>query len=111
MYTTNTTVTSGTTTNGTTEGGVTNGGVLTGGQNMTDDIPFIDYENMEVFVYDRYGRLLAEFQGIRQKTQGEPGWDGTYQDKAMPSGDYWYLIKLNDADDREFTGHFTLYRK
>ncbi|PKV48748.1 gliding motility-associated-like protein [Aquimarina sp. MAR_2010_214] len=68
----------------------------------TDD-PFF-FENMEVIVFDRYGRMLAEFKGNQQ------GWDGLYQGKQLPSGDYWYSIILNDVDNREFTGHFTLYR-
>ncbi|TYP76895.1 T9SS type B sorting domain-containing protein [Aquimarina intermedia] len=70
--------------------------------------PFVDdpfyFENMEVKVFDRYGRLLGEFSG------DEEGWDGIYQGKELPSGDYWYTIILNDVDDRQFTGHFTLYR-
>ncbi|MEW7279431.1 T9SS type B sorting domain-containing protein [Aquimarina sp. 2201CG1-2-11] len=69
----------------------------------TIDDPFY-FENMEVMVFDRYGRLLAEFKGNQQ------GWDGTYKGKQLPSGDYWYTIILNDVDNREFTGHFTLYR-
>ncbi len=67
------------------------------------DDPFF-FENMEVIVFDRYGRMLAEFKGDQQ------GWDGQYQGKQLPSGDYWYSIILNDVDNREFTGHFTLYR-
>lgn len=70
--------------------------------------PFVDdpfyFENMEVKVFDRYGRLLGEFNG------DEVGWNGIYQGKELPSGDYWYTIILNDVDDRQFTGHFTLYR-
>ncbi|MEB3347779.1 T9SS type B sorting domain-containing protein [Aquimarina gracilis] len=67
------------------------------------DDPFF-FENMEVMVFDRYGRMLAEFKGDQQ------GWDGLYQGKQLPSGDYWFTIQLNDIDKREFTGHFTLYR-
>jgi gliding motility-associated-like protein len=38
-------------------------------------------------------------------------WDGKYQGVELPSGDYWYVLKLNNSkDDREFVGHFTLYR-
>ncbi len=68
--------------------------------------PFF-FGNMEVKVFDRYGRLLAEFVG----DQGENGgWDGIYQGNDLPSGDYWYSIIMNDKNDRKFTGHFTLYR-
>ncbi|WP_141402353.1 T9SS type B sorting domain-containing protein [Sediminicola luteus] len=67
--------------------------------------------NTEVFpdiitiIYDRYGREIYKFG------QQDNGWDGFYQTTEMPTGDYWYTIKLNGAeDDREFVGHFTLYR-
>jgi hypothetical protein len=34
-----------------------------------------------------------------------------YEDHTLPTGDYWYVIKLNGEDDtREFVGNFTLYR-
>lgn len=38
-------------------------------------------------------------------------WDGTYNGQELPTGDYWYVIKLKGENDpREFVGHFTLYR-
>ncbi len=62
------------------------------------------YENLELDIFDRYGRKIAS---IDVNTT----WDGTYNGKELPSGDYWYIVKLNDErNDREFVGHFTLYR-
>ncbi len=62
------------------------------------------YENLELDIFDRYGRKIAT---IDINTT----WDGTYNGKELPTGDYWYIVKLNDEkDDREFVGHFTLYR-
>ncbi len=56
-------------------------------------------------IFDRYGRE------IYRMGMGDPGWDGLYLSKELPSGDYWYIIKLNgESDEREFVGHFTLYR-
>lgn len=56
-------------------------------------------------IFDRYGREVYRIG------QGDPGWDGFYQQTELPTGDYWYIIKLNgENDDREFVGHFTLYR-
>ncbi|WP_204336005.1 T9SS type B sorting domain-containing protein [Leptobacterium flavescens] len=55
-------------------------------------------------IFDRYGRLIAELR------QGE-SWLGTYNGNPLPSGDYWYVVKLNASfDGREFVGNFTLYR-
>jgi gliding motility-associated-like protein len=56
-------------------------------------------------IFDRYGRVVSE------QTADSQGWDGLYSGKELPTGDYWYVIKLNgERDEREFVGHFTLYR-
>ena len=67
--------------------------------------------NMEQFpeilikIFDRYGRVVSN-QSVDSK-----GWDGKYSGNELPTGDYWYVIKLNgERDEREFVGHFTLYR-
>ncbi len=67
--------------------------------------------NIEIFpeilmiIFDRYGRE------VYRMGYGDPGWDGIYHNSELPTGDYWYVIKLQGAnDDREFVGHFTLYR-
>lgn len=63
------------------------------------------YPNMTIAIYDRYGRLIAQLEKGQR-------WDGTYQGKHLPTGDYWYIIRLNeDKDDsREFLGNMTLFR-
>ncbi len=56
-------------------------------------------------VFDRYGREVYRI------TLDTPGWNGLYHKSELPTGDYWYVIKLNgERDEREFVGHFTLYR-
>ena len=56
-------------------------------------------------IFDRYGRELYRI------TLNSPPWDGLYNKSELPTGDYWYVIKLRgENDDREFVGHFTLYR-
>ena len=58
-----------------------------------------------VIIYDRYGREL-----YRMRSYDLP-WDGTYLSSHLPTGDYWYLIKIRgEQDTREVIGHFTLYR-
>lgn len=63
-----------------------------------------DYPNLTTTILDRYGRILKVLKWKEK-------WDGNYDGKPMPTGDYWYIIQLNsDVDDREFKGHFTLFR-
>jgi gliding motility-associated-like protein len=62
------------------------------------------YKDLTFDIFDRYGRKIATLR-IGEK------WDGTYQGRELPSGDYWYVVQLNDKkDNRSFVGHFTLYR-
>ena len=62
------------------------------------------YRNLTFDIFDRYGRKIATLN-IGDK------WDGRYRGVELPSGDYWYVVKLNEPQDkREFVGHFTLYR-
>ncbi|PXX28214.1 T9SS type B sorting domain-containing protein [Arenibacter sp. ARW7G5Y1] len=76
------------------------------GDNMNDEW-FPDnrdyFPNLEVKIYDRYGRVVAILDQVS-------GWDGNYDGKALPSGDYWYEVNANDEDKQQFMGHFTLYR-
>ena len=63
--------------------------------------------NAQIHIYDRNGRRMAILR---------PGqaWDGIYNGTPMPSGDYWYVIDLNDERNSEeggkIYGHFSLYR-
>lgn len=61
--------------------------------------PFID-----VIIYDRYGRVVARLDQVKK-------WDGTYEGKPLPTGDYWYVVYANDNEKQQFVGHFTLYRE
>ena len=63
------------------------------------------FPNILTLIFDRYGREL-----YRMELNDAP-WDGTYQGHELPTGDYWYIVKLRgENDDREFVGHFTLIR-
>ena len=61
------------------------------------------FPNIEVKIYDRYGRVVAVLDQLTN-------WDGTYESKDLPTGDYWYVVNQNDARSTRFVGHFTLYR-
>ena len=63
------------------------------------------YPNLLIKIFDRYGRQIYLING------NSDGWDGFYQSTELPAGDYWYILKLQgEIDNREFIGHFTLYR-
>ena len=63
-----------------------------------------NFPNLTFDIFDRYGRKIATYR------VGE-AWDGKYNGNELPTGDYWFVVKTNDAThDKEFVGHFTLYR-
>lgn len=61
------------------------------------------YPNSTVEIFDRYGRRVAFY-----KTDVN-SWDGTYNGHAMPSDDYWYVIRRADTGQK-YSGHFILKR-
>ncbi len=61
------------------------------------------FPNIDVIIYDRYGRVVARLDQVKK-------WDGTYEGKPLPTGDYWYVVNANDREKQRFVGHFTLYR-
>ncbi|MGB5418986.1 T9SS type B sorting domain-containing protein [Algibacter sp.] len=70
--------------------------------NDTFDLKGIEfYSYSQVSIFDRYGKLLKS--GVNTTLQ----WDGTYHGQLLPTGDYWYIIII---DNQKYTGHFTLKR-
>lgn len=61
------------------------------------------FPNIEVKIYDRYGRVVANLKEVE-------GWDGNYDGLPLPTGDYWYVVNANDKRNQRWVGHFTLYR-
>ncbi|MDN3665147.1 T9SS type B sorting domain-containing protein [Algibacter miyuki] len=70
------------------------------GFNDTFDLKGIElYENSEVSIFNRYGKLI-------KYSKNEPfSWDGTLSGNPLESGDYWYSIIING---QKTNGHFTL---
>ncbi|CAM1335163.1 T9SS type B sorting domain-containing protein [Tenacibaculum aestuariivivum] len=50
------------------------------------------YEQVEMFIYDRFGKLL----NLRNSKLNPLIWNGTYNGYQMPSNDYWYLLILKE---------------
>jgi len=62
------------------------------------------YKDLTFNIFDRYGRRVATLKSGQK-------WDGKYKGEELPTGDYWFVVNLNDPKDhRDFVGHFTLYR-
>lgn len=60
--------------------------------------------NSEMLIFDRYGRILKTLKN-------KETWDGSYHNNDLPSGEYWYILKLNDlSQKREYIGHVTIVR-
>lgn len=62
-----------------------------------------------VTIYDRYGKL------IKQMNEFDPGWDGNFNGKPLPSTDYWFKLSYVDGDGNRtyakyLQSHFSLRR-
>ncbi|MES2544176.1 MAG: PKD-like domain-containing protein [Bacteroidota bacterium] len=63
--------------------------------------------NAELYIFDRYGKLIKQISPI-----GE-GWDGTYNGEELPSTDYWFTINYSEpltGNNNVFKSHFSLKR-
>ncbi|WP_298480513.1 T9SS type B sorting domain-containing protein [uncultured Maribacter sp.] len=61
------------------------------------------FPDIEVKIYDRYGRVVAILDNVSY-------WDGNYEGSPVPTGDYWYEVNENNKSKNQYIGHFTLYR-
>ena len=66
-------------------------------------------ENPSVFIFDRYGKLLKQFD------ETSPGWDGTFNGRDLPASDYWFRLNYTGTDGQQVTArylqaHFALKR-
>jgi gliding motility-associated-like protein len=60
---------------------------------------------VEVFIYDRYGKL------IKQISTNSLGWDGTFNGYSLPASDYWFTVNFEENNiSRTFRAHFSLSR-
>lgn len=62
----------------------------------------INFPNSRIEIYDRYGKLLKTL------TSKDPGWDGFYNNKKMPSNTYWFKAIMDE--ENIFSGYFALKR-
>jgi gliding motility-associated-like protein len=60
------------------------------------------YPNSKIYIFDRYGKLLADVD-----PEGT-GWDGDAEGRHLPATDYWFVVQLDNG--RTIKGHFSLIR-
>ena len=67
----------------------------------------IFFPDSEVNIFNRFGKVVAQI------SIDNPGWDGTFNGKVLPSDDYWFAIKLIDRNGiiRERKGNLSLLRR
>ena len=74
-----------------------------------NDVFFIsgieEFPNNELIIYNRWGLKVYETVGYMNDWDGK--WDG---DKDLPDGTYYYSLRLNDEENRRFTGFLELFR-
>lgn len=58
---------------------------------------------LEIHIFDRYGKRITTLHPLSK------GWDGNYNGKKMPSGDYWFRVE-RPMIGTIYKGHFTLKR-
>ncbi|MDC3388390.1 T9SS type B sorting domain-containing protein [Flavobacteriaceae bacterium] len=62
--------------------------------------------NSTITIFDRFGKFITQIK------PSETGWDGTYNNRQLPSTDYWFIVNylgLNQ-ENKEFRAHFSLKR-
>jgi gliding motility-associated-like protein len=65
------------------------------------------YPTAKINIFNRFGKIVAQID------VDNPGWDGTYGGKRLPSDDYWFSIMLVDRNGnaRERKGNFSMLRR
>jgi len=73
-------------------------------------IGLANFPSAQIFIFDRYGKLIKQLSPRSNPTQGE-GWDGTFNGVALPSDDYWFTVTFPEGNTvREFKSHFAMKR-
>ena len=63
------------------------------------------YPEHELHVFNKWGNEV--YNNI---SNNQDEWDGTHYGNPLPSDVYYYILKLNNADDIQYSGTITLLR-
>jgi len=59
------------------------------------------YPDAQIKIFDRYGKIFVD-----RPMGSEFRWDGMYLGNPLPSGDYWYIITVDQ--DKSLSGHISI---
>ena len=59
------------------------------------------YPEAHIKIFDRYGKIFVD-----RPLTADFRWDGKYMGSPVPSGDYWYIITVEEG--KTITGHLTV---
>lgn len=67
-----------------------------------------ELSNAQVFIFDRYGKLLKQLDNVN-------GWDGTLNGSQLPASDYWFRLDYDRTEQtvvvaKTVRNHFSLVR-
>ena len=65
-----------------------------------------NYPDNEVVVFNRWGNEVYRKKGYRN----DEAWQGTWNDKTLPDGTYYYQIMLNDSTGKKYTGYLQIMK-
>jgi gliding motility-associated-like protein len=63
------------------------------------------YPNSSLLVYNSWGNLVFKSDGPYKNN-----WDGKWKGKDLPTGTYFYVLDLNDAEKTKYSGWVQLHR-
>ena len=65
------------------------------------------FPTSQIYIFNRFGKVMGKID------IDNPGWNGTFNGKVLPSDDYWFSISLIDRNGvkRERKGNMSLLRR
>jgi gliding motility-associated-like protein len=70
------------------------------GDGLNDSWGIKTRENIQIYIYDRYGKLIKNLNNSEQ-------WNGTFNDQNLPASDYWFVLYY---DNKIYKSNFSLVR-
>ena len=69
-------------------------------------LDFSNYESVDLIIFNKWGNIIKQFNNPVIQ------WDAIYEGNALPSGTYYYIVKLTEISGNEInqSGPITILR-